>query len=49
MKLALASLVFGSVAAFTPSSTPRVSSNLNMVNKLELGVTEPLRVFDPLG
>merc|ERR1712050_661606 len=33
----------------TPSSTPRVSSNLNMVNELELGVTEPLGVFDPLG
>merc|ERR1712129_638988 len=34
---------------FPPSSTPRVSSSLNMVNELELGVTEPLGVFDPLG
>merc|ERR1711933_398105 len=33
----------------TPSSTPRVSTNLNMVNELELGVTEPLGVYDPLG
>merc|ERR1712119_14895 len=32
-----------------PSSIPRVSTNLNMVNELELGVTEPLGVFDPLG
>merc|ERR1712176_675518 len=42
-------LAIGSAAAFTPSSTPRVSTNLNMVNELELGVTEPLGVFDPLG
>merc|ERR1711933_544174 len=49
MKLAIASLLLGSAAAFTPSSTPRVSTNLNMVDELELGVTEPLGVFDPLG
>jgi len=49
MKSVIATLAIGSAAAFTPSSTPRVSSNLNMVNELELGVTEPLGVFDPLG
>merc|ERR1712008_652637 len=48
MKLSIASFLFGSAAAFTPSSTPRVSTHLN-VNELELGVTEPLGVFDPLG
>merc|ERR1712119_207315 len=47
--MGIASLLLGSAAAFTPSSTPRVSTNLNMVNELELGVTEPLGVFDPLG
>merc|ERR1719432_286208 len=49
MKSVIATLAIGSAAAFTPSSTLRVSSNLNMVNELELGVTEPLGVFDPLG
>merc|ERR1712244_130987 len=48
-KSVIATLAIGSAAAFTPSSTPRVSTNLNMVNELELGVTEPLGVFDPLG
>merc|ERR1719422_2563081 len=49
MKSVIATLAIGSAAAFTPSFTPRVSTNLNMVNELELGVTEPLGVFDPLG
>jgi len=49
MKLAIiiASLV-SSVAAFAPSSSVKSSTSLN-VNELELGVTEPLGVFDPLG
>merc|ERR1712113_1361163 len=31
------------------SSVPKASSALNMVSELELGVTEPLGVYDPLG
>merc|ERR1719439_517326 len=49
MKLAIASLLLSSAAAFAPSSTSKGSSQLQMVNELELGVTEPLGVFDPLG
>merc|ERR1719330_1204959 len=48
MKLALASLFAGSVAAFAPSTSNKASTSLNMVNELELGATEPLGVFDPL-
>jgi len=49
MKLAIASLLFSSAAAFAPSSVSQGSSQLQMVNELELGVTEPLGVYDPLG
>jgi len=50
MKLTLSALVIGSAAAFAPTSVPaRGATNLQMVNELELGVTEPLGVFDPLG
>merc|ERR1719439_221083 len=49
MKLAIASLLLSSAAAFAPSSTSKGSSQFQMVNELELGVTEPLGVFDPLG
>merc|ERR1712157_159202 len=38
-----------SAAAFVPSSTSKGSSQLQMANELELGVTEPLGVYDPLG
>merc|ERR1711920_987453 len=38
----------GSAAAFAPSATKSVSTSL-AVSELELGVTEPLGVFDPLG
>jgi light-harvesting complex I chlorophyll a/b binding protein 1 len=48
MKLALATLLAGYAAAFTPSANTKAPSALNMVNELELGVTEPLGVFDPL-
>ena len=48
MKLAVAALLIGSAAAFAPASTGRAASSL-AVNELELGVTEPLGVFDPLG
>merc|ERR1712151_143909 len=48
-KLAIASLLFSSAAAFAPSSVSKGSNQLQMVNELELGVTEPLGVYDPLG
>jgi len=48
MKLAIAALLTGSAAAFAPSQSAKSSTALN-VNELELGVTEPLGVFDPLG
>jgi len=49
MKLVLAALLAGSAAAFAPSAPASGVTSLNMVNELELGVTEPLGVFDPLG
>jgi len=49
MKLAIASLLFSSAAAFAPSTAKNGATSLNMVNELELGVTEPLGVYDPLG
>eukprot|EP00548_Thalassiothrix_antarctica_P000724 CAMPEP_0194143956 /NCGR_PEP_ID=MMETSP0152-20130528/13037_1 /TAXON_ID=1049557 /ORGANISM="Thalassiothrix antarctica, Strain L6-D1" /LENGTH=200 /DNA_ID=CAMNT_0038843591 /DNA_START=33 /DNA_END=635 /DNA_ORIENTATION=+ len=48
MKLAIIASLFASVAAFAPSHSVSKSTSLN-VNELELGVTEPLGVFDPLG
>merc|ERR1719161_3299834 len=48
MKLAIATLLAGSAAAFAPSQSAKPSTALQ-VNELELGVTEPLGVFDPLG
>merc|ERR1740138_1891353 len=48
MKLALASLLVGSAAAFAPSQSSRSSTSLQ-VSELEIGATEPLGVFDPLG
>merc|ERR1711862_1087290 len=49
MKLAIASVLLSSAAAFAPSTTNNGATSLQMVNELELGVTEPLGVFDPLG
>merc|ERR1719324_1251205 len=49
MKLAIASVLLSSAAAFAPSTTNNGATNLQMVNELELGVTEPLGVYDPLG
>eukprot|EP00568_Trieres_chinensis_P000631 CAMPEP_0183295012 /NCGR_PEP_ID=MMETSP0160_2-20130417/3109_1 /TAXON_ID=2839 ORGANISM="Odontella Sinensis, Strain Grunow 1884" /NCGR_SAMPLE_ID=MMETSP0160_2 /ASSEMBLY_ACC=CAM_ASM_000250 /LENGTH=207 /DNA_ID=CAMNT_0025456411 /DNA_START=71 /DNA_END=694 /DNA_ORIENTATION=- len=48
MKLAVASLLIGYAAAFSPANVGRASSALQ-VSELELGATEPLGVFDPLG
>jgi len=49
MKLAIASVLFSSAAAFAPSTAKNGATSLQMVNELELGVTEPLGVYDPLG
>jgi hypothetical protein len=50
MKLAIAALLAGSAAAFAPSQQSAKSSSTSLqVSELELGVTEPLGVFDPLG
>ena len=48
MKLAIAALLAGSAAAFAPAQTAKTSTSL-AVSELELGVTEPLGVYDPLG
>jgi light-harvesting complex I chlorophyll a/b binding protein 1 len=48
MKLAVAALLVASAAAFAPAQTSKASTSLN-VNELEIGATEPLGVFDPLG
>jgi len=49
MKLAVAALLAGSAAAFTSAPVAKTSTQVNMVNELELGATAPLGVFDPLG
>ncbi len=48
MKLAIATLLVGSAAAFAPAQTAKTTSALQ-VSELELGVTEPLGLYDPLG
>merc|ERR1719324_226703 len=48
MKLAITALLAGSTAAFAPAQQPKTNSALQ-VSELELGVTEPLGVYDPLG
>jgi len=48
MKLAIATLLIGSTTAFAPAQQIQSSSSLQ-VSELELGVTEPLGVYDPLG
>jgi len=48
MKLAISTLLIASAAAFAPSTQQRASTTLN-VNELDLGRTEPLGVYDPLG
>ena len=48
MKLALLSTLFATSAAFMAPAAPRASTSL-AVNELEIGVTDPLGVFDPLG
>jgi len=48
MKLAILAATVASAVAFAPAQSGKVSTSLN-VNELELGATEPLGVFDPLG
>ena len=48
MKLALFSTLFASAAAFQVAPVAKQSTALR-VNELEIGVTDPLGVFDPLG
>ena len=48
MKLAILAATVASAVAFAPAQSGKVSTSLN-VNELELGVTEPLGVYDPLG
>jgi light-harvesting complex I chlorophyll a/b binding protein 1 len=48
MKLAIATLLAGSAAAFAPAQTSKTTSALQ-VSELELGAIEPLGVYDPLG
>merc|ERR1740117_1384757 len=48
MKIAVSTLLLASVHAFAPSQVAKTATSLN-VNELELGVTEPLGVYDPLG
>jgi len=48
MKLAIATLLATSAAAFTTSPASRATTSLQ-VSEIELGATEPLGVFDPLG
>ena len=48
MKFIIAATLAASAAAFAPAQTAKSSTALQ-VSELELGVTEPLGVFDPLG
>merc|ERR1719282_2168895 len=49
MKLAIATLLAGSAAAFNTVPVAKMSTQLKMVNELELGATAPLGIYDPLG
>mmetsp|Transcript_15845 Transcript_15845/g.36688 ORF Transcript_15845/g.36688 Transcript_15845/m.36688 type:complete len:208 (-) Transcript_15845:126-749(-) len=48
MKSAIFASLFATAAAFAPSQQGKTNTALQ-VSELELGVTEPLGVFDPLG
>jgi len=48
MKLTIAALLTAYASAFAPSADNRATTSLK-VSELEIGVTEPLGVFDPLG
>merc|ERR1719272_1711062 len=48
MKLAILATLFAAASAFTVAPAAKTSTSLR-VNELEIGVTDPLGVFDPLG
>merc|ERR1719215_424077 len=48
MKLAIAALLVASASAFAPAPSTKATTSL-AVSEVELGVTEPLGVYDPLG
>merc|ERR1712127_41690 len=47
-KMGIASLLVASAAAFAPAPASKATTSL-AVSEVELGVTEPLGVYDPLG
>eukprot|EP00540_Astrosyne_radiata_P011882 CAMPEP_0116840394 /NCGR_PEP_ID=MMETSP0418-20121206/10328_1 /TAXON_ID=1158023 /ORGANISM="Astrosyne radiata, Strain 13vi08-1A" /LENGTH=205 /DNA_ID=CAMNT_0004470671 /DNA_START=68 /DNA_END=685 /DNA_ORIENTATION=- len=50
MKVAVFAALVASASAFAPAQQKsKATTSLAMVNELELGVTEPLGVYDPLG
>jgi len=48
MKLVVSALIVASTTAFAPAPSSKVSTSLS-VSEVNLGVTEPLGVYDPLG
>merc|ERR1719157_2130 len=48
MKIAVTALLVASASAFAPAPVSKATTSLQ-VSEVELGVTEPLGVFDPLG
>merc|ERR1719394_1865526 len=48
MKLAVSTLLVASATAFSPVAVEKATTSLS-VSEVNLGVTEPLGVFDPLG
>jgi len=48
MQLIIATLLIASASAFAPAASTKASTSLK-VSEVELGVTEPLGVYDPLG
>jgi len=49
MKFTFAAALIATASAFNAPVAPGASTSMKMVDELELGVTEPLGVFDPLG
>jgi len=49
MKLAILATTLAAASAFNAPVAPASATSMKMVNELELGATEPLGVFDPLG
>jgi len=48
MKLAITAIIIGAASAFAPSQTGQATTALQ-ASEIELGVTAPLGVYDPLG